>query len=108
MDKSQDILGSWSIGHFACGVMFALIYGAVFKSGVVFGVVFGVILHQLFEIWENQSAGKAFWNDSKIKKGLKAFGIEYDHYDGDSALNSAGDTLCFTLGLGLVCYFRTK
>jgi hypothetical protein len=64
-------------------------------AGVGFGVSLvdiplwlGIVGHQAHELFENSKQGIKFWRDT----------LGFTDYNGDTAQNSAADTLAFTLG----------
>ena len=79
----------------------SLVHGGVSAGASILGVPLwvGVIGHQLHELWENSTQGIKFWRET----------LGYTLYDGDTAQNSAADTLFFTLGyLGANKTFKNK
>jgi hypothetical protein len=101
---------SWSVGHFVCGSVFIVLLTSLLtllvrkkettNRSLIWLLALGlsVICHQFFEIYENTQQGHVFWNRAGVRTFFTSVGFGYVEYSGDSAINSAGDTLFFTLG----------
>ena len=100
---------AWSIVHFSAGMLTTAGLAAILpcKKWVILFVA--VMIHQMWELYENSDAGIKPWNTGRGKKifnstlCMKSYcPLAYEHYEGDSATNSAGDTVWFTLGATFV------
>lgn len=86
--SSQKAFDAFSLVHFGIGA----VAGYIGVPLIAF-----VIAHQLFELYENSDMGIKFFN----KKDTILFQIspmKWPIYEGDSAANTAGDTLAGVLG----------
>ena len=103
MSNSDNMLDGWSVGHFMSGFIAITLLSYIYKNYVyVLGI--GVVAHQVFELWENGEGGISFFNGPLMERVVNRVPLlKFPHYSGDTALNTASDTLFFTLG-GLVAY----
>ena len=93
----------WSFVHFLVGAMYGWVATRFWSPHAT--TLVGVVLHQVWELWENSESGKSVWNVPWVFNLFQNLGpLKFDEYHGDGALNSAADTLCFTLGLASVLY----
>lgn len=104
--ESDEIFDIWSILHMTTGlIVISILISLLGCKWYVFGT--GVILHQIFELWENSQHGIDFWNKPNIIKVVdKLPGLGFTEYAGDTATNSASDTLFFTFGGMIALYMR--
>lgn len=102
-DNSEEILGPWSLGHFIIGMFAAMIKIPLFWA---------ILLHQLFELWEqNVNGGQLLFNaeiwDTFPFKPIKDT-LPWDTFKGDATINSIGDSIAFLIGYQLVILFQQK
>ena len=92
------VINFYSLVHFIVGLFAGAALTAV-------NPLWLVVIHQLFEIWESfpgRYGGLALFNMNWIPAWVQGFA----EYEGDSAMNSAADTLFFVLGVMLGRKFR--
>ena len=93
--EEDGLLSPCSLYHYLFGVFsywLVLKFRPQWKCG---GLVLVVAIHLCFEMWESSPYGIRFF-----EKWNHRVWVDWPDYDGDSILNSNGDTLCFILG----CY----
>jgi hypothetical protein len=94
---SQSLIDVFILFHILFGLLFAWVFR---KTKLAWFVAIG--LHQLFEIWENApgvGGGHWFFSLPWLTKLASSVGLDWEKYEGDSAQNSAMDTLGFAVGL---------
>jgi hypothetical protein len=101
LPDSQFPLDIFSLYHLASGFIFGLLFWYTTATAPVwwFGAV---ILHQFFELWENttgRNGGIWFFSRPSVIELASSLGVRWDKYLGDSAKNSAMDTMMFVIGL---------
>lgn len=102
LSDSRSAFDYWSFCHTFLGILTGLL-------GIP--IIVAVVLHQAWEIFENrrqpQEQREAEWQ--KVKPWADKLGLGWTHaYYGDTAQNSAGDTLAFVMGWAMGYYIRSK
>ena len=95
MVTDKTLVDPWSLSHLVWGVLVSALTIMFMKKlqkeqhGFSVGVAIGmaVLLHQIFEVLENSQFGI---------RCAKSLG--FPDYEGDSAMNTIGDTIWFTIG----------
>jgi hypothetical protein len=105
---SQDAFDKFTLVHLVVGI----IAGLLLRPYSAFPLVLFVAIaaHQIFELWENHegaNGGHAFFSIPCIQNIADKFGLGWSDYGGDSAQNSAMDTLAFATGLFLAVGIKT-
>ena len=91
---TPSLFGTWSIVHFTIGILCGIY--------VNLSIWLLIIFHVVFELWENSPMGINFVQSTKsifMNQFFINIGLSWGLFNGDSALNSNMDTLCFTLGV---------
>lgn len=108
---NDTVFDWWSAIHFLFGIIIAaVLWRFIMISDRKLWYVFTIslILHQLWEIFENDPKTVDWWNHSNLKSIFSGTVLEYDTYVGDSSQNTAADTLLFMLGVSAFTWYRIK
>lgn len=99
---SQETIDVFILFHLSCGFLIGLVLRPYRYMPV--GWFIALVLHQAFELWENDPGpcgGRWFFSLPWLTDLAHKVGLGWDGYTGDSAQNSACDTLGFVSGLFL-------
>jgi len=104
---NTGIFDTWSVVHFMVGFLFLVAYLKV--ASCPSAILLCILTHQIWEIFEQSQVAKSMWNNHSVKSFFDLFSVlklDYGTYDGDSATNTAADTLWFTLGCSVGVFFK--
>jgi len=108
-----EIIDWWSLIHYTSGAITMVVLQNLLPWSKWVLLLIAILIHQLWELFENSDTGIAPWNKPSTKTFFnerlcvkKFCPLSYQHYSGDTATNSASDTLFFALGAATALYVR--